>query len=310
MSEATYTLDGNAVLEFYLAERNWHDQYVNEKTIVSIQEFDVEDIKRVTDNVVKVKGSLTVLITINDSAKPFETNITIPIIYNEYDGFGNKQPLDIDAFKHELNDFKDDSEQIDSYFKVVTGKEADSLWDDYLTFKKNMTPDDSAKYPHLPKSLRMDLEITLKKYKNNKAFKERYDNFVERFYLLATELVEEHPDEVALVDYKGMPIIYLTDEEAFQYGVLTRLYMTPISMYTGGVSGHTSKFYDISQEKIFYGLDKMTKISKNYILCPDRLQDLFYILHNIDSRSKLEPKPEKPKAKTIFGMKLPNLFKS
>lgn len=309
MSEVVYPLKGNAVFNFYVAEENYHDRYVNERTIASIHKFKVEKIERISSNTVKVYGSLTMLITINKSAKPFVSQISIPILFDDYDQFGNKQPLVVGYFEKELNAFKDGIEEVDSSHTIVSGKKADSLWENYVTYTEKIKPNDAKEYPDLPESLRMDLELTLKKYHNNKAFKERYDNFFERFFLLATDLVREHPDEVAMVIYKGMPIIYLTDEESFQYGVLTRLYMTPISMYTGSLNGYTSKLYDISKEKIFYGLDRMTKISKNYILCPARLQDLFYILHNIDSRFKVEPKPEEPKkAKKFFGMKIPKLF--
>lgn len=308
MSEATYTLSGTAVLAYYIEQKKHPYMHVSSSTTLALQKFSIDEIKRVSDTVVLVKGTLLVLVRLAKGSEPSEIEMTIPILYNEY-AKGSKQPIDSNDFEQQLNAFTDEKREIAPNMYAVTGKDAYSLWEDYQTYKQNMSPDDDEKYPDVPKMIRMDIELMLKKYSNNKAFKERYDNFFTRFYMLAQELASEHPDEVKLTLYKGMPILYLKDDELFQQDVRITLYMTPMALYRVNMHGYVGKHYDLSTTKIFYGMDSMTKISKNYIICPERLNDLFYILDNLDSRGTLTPKEVKPpENKTFFGIKMPKLF--
>lgn len=274
-----YTLDKNAVFEFYLDEGNYPEKPQRNKIILALEQFSVENMSRVNESQIVINGKLLGLVKVGDAFQEFENNLKIPFLYNEVDTFGNKKPWDKDYFDDLLNPMSTDTEVISENFVIVTGDKADAVRKE---FKEGLEHSD------LPKLLQRDIDSLLKSYQNNNSFRERYDKIATRFTFMAEDLSKKYPNDVIFKRYKGVPVLYTLGTSEYNSGKF-RIYMTPIDagIYGKEHQAPLTKLYDLRYNNHTDAVAKMQRLDPKYLVCSQRYKDFCYILNNMNLRRKL-----------------------
>lgn len=285
----TYIIDENTVIEYFIDRGKYPvDIEVKRKSdiVIAIEEFSIEDITRKDDKLIYISGILLVLVKAENDFKPIEYNVKIPILYDKYDKFGVLQDMESSDFEKILNSFNDETEQVGPSVKIISGEEAEELWQEYQNKKKAIAQEESNAYPDIPANIRIDLEHTLRAYTVNKVFRDRFLKLRPRFIQLVNQLVEKYPNDVALTYYKGIPVMYLKDEPAYNKGK-HRLFMTPINSYTCSNANFASKIYDLRIQTLQNALTNFSRMEPRYLVRPERLPDCVQILNNLNLRKKI-----------------------
>lgn len=286
MPKKAYTLDRNTVFNFYLDSEKFSKYPKNTPVLIALEEFTIDEFKQLDDKVIAVKGTLLTLVEIDGKFKSTESDITIPILHDKYYESVAVRTPEKYTFEKVLNDLPDNSKQVSANLKVISGSVAEDMWVNHMEIKQNVFTEDNIKYPDIPQRIRIDLELTFKKYNKNQAFKERYDRLNQRFSLLSKELIAKYPNEVQMSNYKGMPIIYLKGNAEYTAGK-HRIFITPTSCYSYSNKSYIRKFYDLSNNSIRQGLNNLSKLDTKYFLCPHVIPDCINLVSNLNLRKKL-----------------------
>lgn len=285
----TYVLDENTVIEYFIDRGKYPvDVDVKRKSdiIIALEEFSIDNITRKDDKVVMVLGTLLVLVQAEDEFKPIEYNIKIPILYDEYDKFGVLQEIEYSDFEKILNAFKDETEKVGPSVVVISGQEAEYLWKEYKAVEKAVAQEESNAYPNIPLNIRRDLDHTLKAYNTNKVFRDRFNKLTLRFNPLVNQLIEKYPNDVAISNYKGISVMYLKGDNAYNKGK-HRLFMTPSSCYTSSKENFAQRVYDFRVQSLQESLTKLSKLETRFLVVPERLPECVQILNMLNLRKKM-----------------------